>query len=123
MVVSFVVAVGFRVFDPLLDAWQELVIGVSITTAAWVTATLLTPPADDETLDRFCRLINPGGPGWRRVYKRLAADGSAPGTDGVNIPRGIACMFLGCLAIIFATINVVGGFMVTDRMLEMFKKK
>jgi NAD(P) transhydrogenase subunit alpha len=26
-------------------------------------------------------------------------------------------------AIIFATINVVGGFMVTDRMLEMFKKK
>ena len=30
---------------------------------------------------------------------------------------------LGFVAIIFATINVVGGFMVTDRMLEMFKKK
>ena len=30
---------------------------------------------------------------------------------------------LGLIAIIFATINVVGGFMVTDRMLEMFKKK
>ncbi|MTI86815.1 MAG: NAD(P) transhydrogenase subunit alpha [Balneolaceae bacterium] len=30
---------------------------------------------------------------------------------------------IGFLAIIFATINVVGGFMVTDRMLEMFKKK
>ncbi len=29
---------------------------------------------------------------------------------------------LGVLAVIFATINVVGGFMVTDRMLEMFKK-
>ncbi len=29
---------------------------------------------------------------------------------------------LGLLAIIFATINVVGGFMVTDRMLSMFKK-
>ena len=29
---------------------------------------------------------------------------------------------LGLLAVIFATINVVGGFMVTDRMLEMFKK-
>lgn len=29
---------------------------------------------------------------------------------------------LGLMAIIFATINVVGGFMVTDRMLEMFKK-
>lgn len=30
---------------------------------------------------------------------------------------------LGMLAIIFAMVNVVGGFMVTDRMLEMFKKK
>ncbi len=30
---------------------------------------------------------------------------------------------LGMLAVIFAMINVVGGFMVTDRMLEMFKKK
>jgi len=29
---------------------------------------------------------------------------------------------LGTLAVIFATINVVGGFMVTDRMLEMFKQ-
>jgi NAD(P) transhydrogenase subunit alpha len=27
------------------------------------------------------------------------------------------------IAIAFATINVVGGFLVTDRMLQMFKKK
>ena len=32
-------------------------------------------------------------------------------------------LVLGILAIIFATLNVVGGFVVTDRMLEMFKKK
>ena len=31
--------------------------------------------------------------------------------------------WLGLAALIFATINVVGGFMVTDRMLKMFKKK
>jgi len=30
---------------------------------------------------------------------------------------------IGLLAVIFATINVVGGYMVTDRMLQMFKKK
>jgi len=30
---------------------------------------------------------------------------------------------LACVAVIFATINVVGGFLVTDRMLKMFKKK
>jgi NAD(P) transhydrogenase subunit alpha len=29
---------------------------------------------------------------------------------------------LGFVAIIFATVNVVGGFMVTDRMLKMFKR-
>ena len=31
--------------------------------------------------------------------------------------------WLGVLALILATINVVGGFLVTDRMLQMFKKK
>lgn len=30
---------------------------------------------------------------------------------------------LGVIAVVFAMINVVGGFMVTDRMLRMFKKK
>ncbi len=30
---------------------------------------------------------------------------------------------LGFLAVVFAMINVVGGFMVTDRMLRMFKRK
>lgn len=32
-------------------------------------------------------------------------------------------IILGTLAVTFATINVVGGYAVTNRMLEMFKKK
>ncbi len=36
---------------------------------------------------------------------------------------GIASTVLVFLAVTTATINVVGGFLVTDRMLEMFKKK
>jgi len=36
---------------------------------------------------------------------------------------GMVTKIIGLIAIIFATINVVGGFLVTDRMLEMFKKK
>ncbi len=31
--------------------------------------------------------------------------------------------FLAVLSVIFATVNVVGGYAVTNRMLEMFKKK
>jgi H+-translocating NAD(P) transhydrogenase subunit alpha len=37
---------------------------------------------------------------------------------GANSPVGI---LLGLVAVILATTNVVGGFVVTDRMLEMFK--
>lgn len=32
-------------------------------------------------------------------------------------------LILGFLSVILGTLNVVGGFVVTDRMLEMFKKK
>ena len=44
----------------------------------------------------------------------IVAAGSAGGVIGT---------ILGMLAVIFATINVVGGYMVTDRMLGMFKTK
>jgi NAD(P) transhydrogenase subunit alpha len=37
-----------------------------------------------------------------------------------NDPIGIV---LSVLAVVFATVNVVGGFLVTDRMLQMFKAK
>src|SRR5574343_301899 len=32
-------------------------------------------------------------------------------------------LIIGFLAVVLGTLNVVGGFVVTDRMLEMFKKK
>ncbi len=36
---------------------------------------------------------------------------------------GPVAIILGVLAVIFATINVVGGFLVTHRMLSMFRRK
>ena len=36
--------------------------------------------------------------------------------------EGTLATVLGVVAVILATINVVGGFLVTDRMLEMFKR-
>ena len=42
----------------------------------------------------------------------------AAGGENTNVAS-----ILGLLAVILATINVVGGFMVTNRMLEMFRKK
>jgi len=40
------------------------------------------------------------------------------GKDG-----GMTATVLGLIAVVLATINVVGGFVVTDRMLSMFKSK
>jgi NAD(P) transhydrogenase subunit alpha len=37
--------------------------------------------------------------------------------------ENILALILGFLAVLLGTLNVVGGFVVTDRMLEMFKKK
>lgn len=35
----------------------------------------------------------------------------------------VVALILGFFAVVLGTLNVVGGFVVTDRMLEMFKKK
>jgi NAD(P) transhydrogenase subunit alpha len=52
--------------------------------------------------------------------------------SGITLVGAIVCagneqstlaMVLGCFAIALATINVVGGFLVTNRMLMMFKSK
>jgi NAD(P) transhydrogenase subunit alpha len=37
--------------------------------------------------------------------------------------HGAAQLILGFLAVVLATLNVVGGFVVTDRMLHMFKPR
>ena len=56
----------------------------------------------------------------------------ANAVSGITIVGALSCALeghadwaniLGLIAIVFATINVIGGFMVTDRMLKMFKGK
>lgn len=38
-------------------------------------------------------------------------------------PTNILLLSMGFVAVVLGTLNVVGGFVVTDRMLELFKKK
>ena len=42
---------------------------------------------------------------------------------GAGSEGSIITIVLGTMAVTFATVNVVGGYLVTDRMLAMFKKK
>ena len=50
------------------------------------------------------------------VIGAILSSGGGENTTGLSTALGV-------FAIIFAVINIVGGFMVTDRMLQMFKKK
>ncbi len=52
------------------------------------------------------------------IVGALIVAGQNPVGEGSTLPG-----FIGCLAVVFAMINVVGGFAVTHRMLEMFQKK
>jgi Na+/proline symporter len=112
MVVSFLIAVWSEFYAPeAMPTWQKLVLGVAITTVAWLAVTWLTPPDNPTKLRSFCRLVHPGGPGWRRVTASMdvaesAQEGVAPTPSPAPILAGIRCMLVGCLAIyaaLFAT--------------------
>lgn len=115
MAVSFSVAVFFQLIYPHLGGppvaqWQRLIIGIGITTVAWVSVTYLTKPVDDQTLFRFCSLIRAGGPGWRAVEARAALQGTPIARTGEkwDVPRGLLCMSLACCAI-YALMFAVGA--------------
>lgn len=97
MVVSFCVAMFFKFGYPLtgwpeLEPWQQLVTGVVVTTAAWLSATFVTSPTDEATLESFYRKIRPGGKGWDPIRKRLADRGEEI-ESGDSITSGLMAMF------------------------------
>jgi len=103
MVVSFVVSLVLQLgsFAAAWPEYQRIVVGVAITTVAWIGVTLLTAPSDELVLREFVRRTNPGGPGWQAVVDRAARDGAPirPAHDATNIPRGLLCTFLGTVAV------------------------
>lgn len=118
MAVSFLVALYFQFAHdalfpgaPLADHWK-LVLGVGVTTAAWLAATFLTPPTAAETLRAFYRLVRPGGPGWRRVRDEARAAGE-PVDEGEGpwpVPLGILCMAAGTV-LVYAALGATGLFL------------
>jgi Na+/proline symporter len=117
MVVSFLVAVYTEVIHVKLGyapipSHISLIVGVAITTACWMAVTLLTKPAEDKKLRSFHRLVRPGGPGWKKVIEKAAAEGD-PITETAkpgDLPMGIFCMVIGCFAV-YSTIFAAGYYM------------
>jgi len=118
MVVSLLIALYFQfAHDALfpaveLAASSRLVIGVALTTVAWVSVTFLTRPTDPEVLRRFLTVARPGGPGWAKVVSKLEAEGPpVPGADEPwNVPAGILAMVAGTTAI-YGTLVMTGMFL------------
>lgn len=76
MVASFLVAVGFHFAGGFgLKPAVQMLIGVGLTTAAWLIAALVTKPTAEAKLREFYRRLQPGGPGWRVVVARARAEG------------------------------------------------
>jgi Na+/proline symporter len=107
MVVSFLVAIWAQFGAPTtMPDWQKLVVGVVITTIAWLLVTFATRPDDDEVLIGFCRLVRPGGRGWQSVVDRARASGVQLESLPSGLGLDIRLMAAGCLAIysaLFAT--------------------
>lgn len=95
MVVSTLVALAF-VFEPVsfvseLEAWHKILIGVLITNAAWIVATLVTGPSKLETLENFYQKVRPDGKGWEPVRRSLEDKGIKVPLDG-SLASGILAM-------------------------------
>src|SRR5262245_54708797 len=105
MASSFALAVALVVLERrgvTFPAHWSLIVTVAVTTIAWLAATWLTPPTDDETLRRFYRLARPAGPGWSDV--RAACGGLAPEDD---LTAGFVGWIASC-AFVYAAIFGMG---------------
>ena len=82
----------------------SLLVTVAITTVVWVTVTLLTEPANRDTLISFYRLVRPAGPGWKPI---AAAAGPVESPD--SLPQSLLGWVLGC-TFVYAALFGAGSF-------------
>ena len=104
MLVSFLVAFGFLIAGKLghaVDPTISLLVGVGVTTLAWVAVTYLFPAKDDATLVAFYKRVHPPGPGWKRIRERygLGASDDSPATSLMGWVLGLASIY----GVLFAT--------------------
>jgi Na+/proline symporter len=112
MLISFTLALYFNFADlPGWSDWQRLLAGVLLTTVGWVTVTLITPAADQRTLREFLRLVQAGGPGWKKVRREAAADGEdlGPGRENDRLPVALLNVLLASIAVYSALFAIGYG--------------
>ena len=84
---------------------------VLLTSIVWIAVTFLTSPEKEETLDRFYKQTQPGGPGWKVQQEKAIAEGQIKFQEW-SVPSGILAMILGAILVygcMFATGNWIYG--------------
>ena len=122
MVFSFITAIVMElvVKDQLLSH-EKLVIGVLLTTIAWVATALFTKPTDQKVLVNFYKMIRPHAMGWQPVVKQGIKDGVITNehTRTGRLATEILMMVLGCAgiyALLFGTGYLIYGQMMNALM-------
>ncbi len=78
MVVSFFIAFYFAfAYEGTLLDHEKMVVGVVITSIAWLGVTFLTRATDEKTLVNFYTKIQPKGSGWSRIKNKLSTEQNA----------------------------------------------
>jgi SSS family solute:Na+ symporter len=114
MIVSFVCAIILsKVISPefgeqisqLFGAMEwsnlQILISVFITTSSWLLTAFVAPQTEASKMAKFVELVNPGGPGWKKIHDDAIANGTPLQLTHVadSLPRGVLCMFLGCVGV------------------------
>ncbi|WP_299683421.1 sodium:solute symporter family protein [uncultured Tenacibaculum sp.] len=100
MAVSFLIAIFFfinnKMVEPFLDikGYWQLIIGVFLTTTAWIFVTLITKPTDKNTLDSFNQLIFGNESKFKNIGAKIVA---------------FFCSVIGIYGFLFATGNWIYG--------------
>jgi Na+/proline symporter len=120
MIVSFILAIYLQIihtrlgFEPIPQDIQFLT-SVFITTLAWVSVSLLTPPSNLSTLKDFYIKIQPGGKGWNKIKDQID-EKKIEKKVFWTIPRGIICMIISIIAIYGSLFSV--GFLIYGKNLQ-----
>lgn len=91
-----------------LPSWSKFPLTVLVTTLIWIIVTFLTKPESDETLIKFYKKTNPGGPSWTYYFKSIGKENYQIDDFGKkwSVPSGILAMLFGCIlvySILFTT--------------------
>ena len=97
--------------EGIFPSWAKFPLVVLLTSIVWIAVTFLTSPEKEETLDRFYKQTQPGGPGWKVQQEKAIAEGQIKFQEW-SVPSGILAMILGAILVygcMFATGNWIYG--------------